>query len=179
VLDDRGGALDVRLGRAADLASDALRPTSTELADRAKERLSNFALEIAGRRDAVDAVRATSALKRLAWIVPLVAVALFLFGVVLARKRAIGWAWAGTGLCAAGLATSAFAVLGRDQITVEIASVSQAAVHEVWDVIVGDLRWWGLIASAVGAVLATCAAVTARRRNQRRAVWGRRNPSPF
>jgi phosphoglycerol transferase MdoB-like AlkP superfamily enzyme len=170
VLDDSGGALELRLDRAATIASDALRPTSPELADLAKTRLAGFAVQIAGRRDAVDAVRAANALKLLALIVPAVALVLFLVGVALARRKAIGWAWVGVGICAAGVVATAAAVLGRERITSSIASISRPAVGGVWDSIVGDLRWWGLVAFVVGAILAAVAALSARGQNRRRAA---------
>ena len=170
VLDDSGGALELRLDRAAAIASDALRPTSPELADLAKTRLAGFAVQIAGRRDAVDAVRAANTLKLLALIVPAVALVLFLVGVAVARRKAIGWAWVGVGICAAGVVATAVAVLGRGQVTTNVAAVSRPAVRGVWDSIVGDLRWWGLVVFALGAVLAAVAAVAARGQNRRRAA---------
>ena len=170
VLDDSNRPLELRFDQAATIAADALRPTSPELAAKAKERLSGFAVQLAGRRDAVDAVQAASALKLLALIVPAVALALFVLGVALARRKAVGWAWTGIGISAAGVLTSAVAVLGRDRITTNVASISRPAVRGTWDAIVGDLRWWGLVAFGVGAVLAGAAAAGAQRQNRRRAA---------
>ena len=170
VLDDSGGAIELRLNRAAAIASDALRPTSPELADRAKERLSGFALQLAERRDAINAIQTANTLKLLAVIVPLVALTLLVVGVAFARRKAVGWAWSGLGICAAGVLASAVAVLGKDRITPGVDAVSRPAVRGAWDAIVGDLRWWGLVAFAVGALLATLAGIGTRRQNRRRAV---------
>ncbi|MFN8194425.1 MAG: hypothetical protein U0R80_09095 [Nocardioidaceae bacterium] len=98
------------------------------------------------------------------WL-PLVVGALVVLALLLARSRRPVLVWLGLGSLLGGLLVVVALALARPRVLDQVAGTYEDRVllGAVWDVVVGSLRTAGLVAAAVGLVVALVAVVARRR----------------
>lgn len=157
---DRGNVvLDV--ADAATVIRPALRSVAPQVADEIPSDLSPELLRLREGETGTRVLRLAGDVKALSVVLPILAVLLLAGGIVAARERRRAATWAGISVGVAGVLVVALAYVGRT-VAADAARAgpviplaeSQDAARALWDVMLGDLRRWGLGLAAAGLIVA-------------------------
>ena len=128
------------------------------------------------------ALRVAEDVHQLAVVCLVLAALALIAGVLFAPDRRAVFGWIGLGALGVGLATVAIFIVARLLVTGQAeAGESRDAARAVWDVFLEDLRDWGVLVAAVGAVTAAAAASLVRPVSAGpalRAAWARVSATP-
>lgn len=160
---DRDGRVSISLSTLLNAVLDILVDKGLTVLDRVPDVQATFPVLDADQL--ARAQRAYSLIDRLGVAIPVLAIALAVLSILIARRRRSALAWLGWSGLIAGLVVLVALLVARTQVVdaVTASAADRDLAQQVWSVLVRNLRTWAIVTAVLGVVIAVASRFGARR----------------